>query len=86
MRFTVLKKVAQICLKIFLTEVPWVFFDLQELHPCEKTPSKITTTHCEGYEKQMCKDDTTTLKLVSKELNHLAAILHVYAGGLNFMK
>ena len=24
--------------------------------------------------------------LVSKELNHLAAILHVYAGGLNFMK
>ena len=26
------------------------------------------------------------LELVSKELNHLAAILHVYAGGLNFMK
>ena len=25
------------------------------------------------------------LELVSKELNHLAAILHVYAGGLNFM-
>ena len=25
-------------------------------------------------------------ELVSKELNHLAAILHVYAGGLNFMK
>ena len=24
--------------------------------------------------------------LESKELNHLAAILHVYAGGLNFMK
>ena len=24
--------------------------------------------------------------LVSKEFNHLAAILHVYAGGLNFMK
>ena len=24
--------------------------------------------------------------LVSKELNHLAAILHVYAGGLIFMK
>ena len=23
---------------------------------------------------------------VSKELNHLAAILHVYAGGVNFMK
>ena len=26
------------------------------------------------------------LELVSKELNHLAAILHVYAGGLKFMK
>ena len=27
-----------------------------------------------------------SLELVSKELNHLAAILHVYAEGLNFMK
>ena len=27
-----------------------------------------------------------SLELVSKELNHLVAILHVYAGGLNFMK
>ena len=26
------------------------------------------------------------LELVSKVLNHLAAILHVYAEGLNFMK
>ena len=26
------------------------------------------------------------VELVSKELNHLAAILHVHAGGLNFMK
>ena len=26
------------------------------------------------------------LDLVSKELNHLAAILHAYAGGLNSMK
>ena len=25
------------------------------------------------------------LELVSKELNHLAAILHVYSGDLNFM-
>ena len=31
------------------------------------------------------KDDIM-LELVSMELNHLAAILHVYAGGLNFMK
>ena len=27
-----------------------------------------------------------SVELVSKELNHLAAILYVYAGGLNFMK
>ena len=27
-----------------------------------------------------------SLELVSKELNHLEAILHVYAGGLNFMQ
>ena len=26
------------------------------------------------------------LELLSEELNHLAAILRVYAGGLNFMK
>ena len=26
------------------------------------------------------------IELVSKKLNNLAAILHVYAGGLNFMK
>ena len=25
-------------------------------------------------------------KLVSKELNHVVAILHVYVGGLNFRK
>ena len=37
-----------------------------------------------GYElKEKIK---CPLELVSKELNHLAAILHVYAGGLNFMK
>ena len=26
------------------------------------------------------------VELLSKELNYLVAILHVYAGGLNFMK
>ena len=31
-------------------------------------------------------EEVHALELVSKELNHLAAILHVYAGGLNFMK
>jgi hypothetical protein len=30
--------------------------------------------------------DYLKVELVSKELNHLAAILHVYARGLSFMK
>ena len=35
----------------------------------------------------VCNCGKKSLKqLVPKELNHLAAILHVYAGGLNFMK
>ena len=34
----------------------------------------------EGYKLEL------VLELVSKELNHLAAILHVYVGGLIFMK
>ena len=33
-----------------------------------------------------CNDLAFPLELVSKELNHLVGILHVYAGGLNFMK
>ena len=32
------------------------------------------------------KEVAQGVELVSKELHHLAAILHVYAGGLNFMK
>ena len=32
------------------------------------------------------QEEAQDLELVSKELNHLAAILHVYAGGLIFMK
>ena len=36
----------------------------------------------EGY----CWEDETIVELVSKELNHLSAILHVYAGSLIFMK
>ena len=43
--------------------------------------------HCNnpGAVKKCCKSHTR-LELVSKELNHLGAILHVYAGDLNFMK
>ena len=32
------------------------------------------------------KEEGSRLELVSEELNHLVAILHVYAGGLIFMK
>jgi len=38
------------------------------------------------YVETKIKAIASYLELVSKELNHLAAILHVYAGGLNFMK
>ena len=37
------------------------------------------------WDGQINSDDFM-VELVSKELNHFAAILHVYAGGLNFMK
>jgi hypothetical protein len=36
--------------------------------------------------KQVALIEPLKVELVSKELNHLAAILHVYAVGLNFMK
>ena len=32
----------------------------------------------------MAETKPVLLELVSKELNHLAAILHVYAGGVDF--
>ena len=39
------------------------------------------------HEQQECVFDLMFwVELVSEELNHLAAILHVYAGGLIFMK
>ena len=44
---------------------------------------KIVNSQINAY-SQMKK--VFKIELVSKELNHLAAILHVYAGGLNFMK
>ena len=40
----------------------------------------------EPIQKIVCPQQDPEIELVSKELNHLAAILHVYAGGLNFMK
>ena len=41
-------------------------------------------THC--WPNKINSQKLVGLELVSKELNHLAAILHVYASGLNFMK
>ena len=50
--------------------------------PCLKTIlSGFTLEHSSLKTKNV-----KVLELVSKELNHLAAILHVYAGGLNFKK
>jgi hypothetical protein len=42
----------------------------------------LNTKLLEDNQKKLAKPRV----MVSKELNHLAAILHVYAGGLNFMK
>ena len=39
-----------------------------------------------GDRSSACNFNALFVELVSKELNHLAAILHVYAGGLNFMR
>ena len=39
-----------------------------------------------GFQQQREQKEVGRLELVSKELNQLAAILHVYAGGLIFMK
>ena len=39
-----------------------------------------------SFFKNIFFQDEISIELVSKEFNHLAAILHVYAGGLNFMK
>ena len=50
-----------------------------------KTTSLPTNAEGKSPRKKTTKIGGT-LELVSKELNHLAAILHVYAGVLNFMK
>ena len=47
---------------------------------------KISFGKIEKALKQTALKLAIKLELVSKELNHLAAIMHVYAGGLNFMK
>ena len=44
------------------------------------------TRHNKKTSRYYVHMNANLLELVSKELNHLAAILHVYAGDLNFMK
>ena len=48
--------------------------------------SRITELWIIKLPKQSRLIKQVNVELVSKELNHLAAILHVYAGGLIFMK
>ena len=62
---------------------------MQNLKAC----SHQNVWHSEGPETKLASDWRLSLtslesflELVSKELNHLAAILHVYAGVLIFMK
>ena len=51
-----------------------------------KTKSTISNIPRGTVNRLDSKALATLLELVSEELNHLAAILHVYAGGLIFMK
>ena len=53
---------------------------------CESELFNIKINEVKGYALQNREKTPSTLEIVSKELNHFAAILHVYAGGLNFMK
>ena len=53
-----------------------------ELRACWKSQELWTRFGLDYHQSYLHQ----VLELVSKELNHLAAILHVYAGGLYFMK
>ena len=46
---------------------------------------KGTYQNLSNIEVSLQRNYALAIELVSKELNHLAAILHVYAGGLNFI-
>ena len=53
--------------------------------PTPTSTDRAGTGNMESSNERNPRDDSK-VELVSKELDHLAAILHVYAGGLNFMK
>ena len=60
-----------------------------ELFPDENFPEQMSDADLLAYLSQPEPEPETEasqIELVSMELNHLAAILHVYAGGLNFIK
>ena len=63
----------------------WVFISRRFRDSIEHTYF-IPSNHFRGLIIIIVHEKRMTIELVSKELNHLAAILHVYAGGLNFMK
>ena len=48
--------------------------------------SKMTDYFKKAFVNQIMLQKETYVELVSKDLNHLAAILHVYARRLIFMK
>ena len=82
-----------VCLYWFSTDQKYYIFGGGEPRRFSKIGdlilhSKITkyTSCCEFWDSvaEYC-DNVSYLELVSKELNHLEAILHVYARGLNFM-
>ena len=66
--------------------VTW-FFPQNNLLPEETETNQLFTFQFLNKKIfKLIQKEAIWLELVSKELNHLAAILHVYAGGLNFMK
>ena len=61
-----------------------IFLSLSVLSWAHSSPCPLGL--CGIAKKIPSKYNVTWVELVSKELNHLAAILHVYADGLNFIK
>ena len=60
------------------------FNSIQQQHTIQPDQVQNTANANMNVAYTMMRDQQ--VELVSKELSHLAAILHVYAGGLNFMQ
>ena len=61
-------------------------FNLRKAGEGYENDPKWKKTYAYNKDVLTQEDFEDEVELVSKELNHLAAILHVYAEGLNFMK